>query len=368
MAFVSIPLFRNNSVQHQNAKPILVSTDIDDCLIPWENRKRNGPFNELALQRAVDVTNEARDVIALHWNTGRNLASLKNLAEPTAKACAILDGMQLDFLSTNNGQELYINANHSKTSDWIRALKDADTDPNWTQDIERRTGWSLLKVVQARAEVLDAQGFTELFGEAAQRLALPTYRGLRVYTKPLPNGGLLTMQCFDTQPGFRVSEWQEGRGHLDTETVEQAGLRLQTALQQALKERFKTETTLGHKPMEAGGAHFEAFTLFPDGVNKGAVVEMLLNTYFSQPRAVIGMGDDAYNDLDLLNPLTFEVQNQPIPNYPVIVGENEVAYRAAAANPFHEHVPVEAWDQGLSRQVAKIKQSGVLLKPLFKGS
>jgi hydroxymethylpyrimidine pyrophosphatase-like HAD family hydrolase len=338
----------------ENSKPILISTDIDDCLIPWENRKRNGPFNELALQRAVDVTNQAADSIALHWNTGRNLASLKNLAEPTAKTKPILDGMKLDFLSTNNGQELYVNVQHAKTSDWIRGLAETDMDPRWTQDIEQRTGWSLSKVVQARANVLEAQGFNEVKGDETQSLILPTYKDLRIYARPLGTA-LLTVQCFDTQPGFRISEWSAGQGHLNTEAAEQAGLSLQVALQKALKDLYGTETTLSHKPMEAGAARFLAFTLFPLGVNKGAILNLLLSAYMPQAQAVITVGDDDYNDLDLLQPDTFTVDHRELPNYPVVVGENQPAKQAVADNPRHELVELEHWDAGVTKQLQKIK-------------
>jgi hydroxymethylpyrimidine pyrophosphatase-like HAD family hydrolase len=338
----------------KSPKSILISTDVDDCLIPWENRRRNGPFDEADLRRAVEVTQSVRQDVALHWNTGRNLASLKNLVEPTAKTRPILEAMTLDFLSTNNGQELYVNRENLPTCEWIRALKEADSDPCWREDIEKRTGWSLSNVVGARADVLKALGFSELQGDEAQRLMIPTYRGLRVYVK-LTGDHLLSMQCFDTQPGFRVSEWQEGQGHLDTPLVEETGVLLQKELQTALQDRFGTETTLSHKAMEAGGAHFKAFTLFPCGVNKGAVLTLLLETYLEAPCAVITAGDDDYNDLELLSPIAYKAAGHEILNYPVVVGENENARRAVMNNPNHEWVPVGQWDQGIARQLQKIR-------------
>lgn len=342
-----------------NSQPVLISTDIDDCLIPWEGRKRNGPFNELALQRAVDVTRQANDLIALHLNTGRNLASLKNLVEPTAKTCALLDAMQIDFLSTNNGQELYINQSQAQTSEWIRNLKEADTDPCWTEDIERQTGWSLPKVIQSRASVFAAQNFHEVLGEEAQRLMIPTYKNLRIYTKTIAANRTITIQSFDTQPGFRVSEW-DGQNHLNTDAVEKAGLAVQSTLQQVLKEQYGTDTTLSHKPMEAGGAHFQAFTFFPVGVNKGAVLGLLLKTYMPNAQAVVTVGDDDYNDLELLQPSHFQFNEHQLPNYPVVVGENVKAKQAVTTNPRHELVDLEYWDSGIAKQIAKIRQTGLI--------
>jgi hydroxymethylpyrimidine pyrophosphatase-like HAD family hydrolase len=192
--------------------------------------------------------------------------------------------------------------------------------------------------------------------DEAQRLMLPTYKGLRVYIRP-QGVTLLTVQCFDTQPGFRVSEWDVAQGHLNTEAAEQAGLALQAALQEALQAKYGTETTLSHKPMEAGTARFLAFTLFPKGVNKGAVLNLLLSAYMPRAQAVITVGDDDYNDLDLLQPDTFSASHRKLLNYPVVVGENGQAQRAVADNPRHELVELEHWDAGVARQIQRIKSA-----------
>ena len=344
---------------------ILISTDLDDCLIAWDHRQRNGPFDAPALLRATEALHRTRDVAMLHWNTGRNLASLRNLVEPAVGAVSLLNRMRVDFLSANNGQTLYINREHAETGQWIQNLREADTDPHWTLEIETRTGWRLPDVVKVRAEVLASLGFSGKTGEEAHRLRLPTYRDLRVYAKPVSDGApgeipgnvLLCVQCFDTQPGFRLSEWRADTGHRDTARVVQAGLSIQRVLQQALQTQFGTETTLSHKPMNAGDAYFEAFTLFPDGIHKGGVIPLILSAYMRDPQAVITVGDDDYNDLDLLQPDFFAVSpSRCVPNYPVVVGDNETILRAVTRNPRYEQVPVGCWDEGVTRQMRKLEE------------
>ena len=162
----SIPVLRfqqgRGLTSTQQAKPILTALDIDLTLIPWKAQETDGSLHQDAYQASMNFLNDKQDTQGkefrehslLMLNTGKGLTSLKAVSNELAPLNPI------DALGLADGQQLYINANHEPTQDWIKRLTSQDKDIGW---VKRLGAWDTDEAMHAILDLLTTDlGFKEV--------------------------------------------------------------------------------------------------------------------------------------------------------------------------------------------------------------
>lgn len=328
------PLYRNNP------KPILLSMDFDHTLIRWL-KGDDKAFDEVSLQRNVNAVRDAYPVAAVHLNTGRGLHYFQKAAQVAAP---ILAKMPLDYLSLDNGRELYINKRHERTDKWIARLRTADMEQSWQSQI----GWDAGRVNQAIHELLAAEGFTQTEVTQSPNLTEARYTkteaGLTWMVRTLDNPSAWLMYVKpDAGEASVFDEPQRARGHRMAEQL------LQTLSGLGIEARY------GLEEKHDGNVHYGFFVISPVHVDKAAAIGQVLTHYLSNPKAVITAGDSSYNDTPALKPEAFTAGKTPrtVPNYPIVVGEDATLVSAVQDNPRHEVSREKRLDRAIAAQVEK---------------
>jgi hydroxymethylpyrimidine pyrophosphatase-like HAD family hydrolase len=362
-------------VYEPDKRTVLLSTDVDETLIPWLE-KRTG-FDAGILRRNVAAINKYKPSMAVHLNTGKALSSFQQamkLVQP------LLKRLPVDYLSLNNGQELYINQRHERADQWIAGLQESHAQSSWAMDIEQMTGWCLPKVAAIRAEIFQKLGYSIVDAPQADAYTPSNYRntGIRTFRKQ-EKGHTYIIQAYDNQSGWRFAELVGGDDSqspklvFDEKRHKKLGLMVSQAVQAEIA-RAGIAAESGYKTMTVDQAHYGVYTLLPRNINKGAVVEHLLSLYFEAPKAVITAGDDVYNDGPLLLPKTFKVKGsygqgyhrvhpgQRIRNYPILMLGNEKMEQRLRAkhNVRAQFVPIDQLSDSLDRQMKAIRQQSGL--------
>lgn len=341
-------------------RPILLSTDFDDTLVHWQNAALGA--DELALTRNIQTIQAARPHLTVHINTGRGLGSMQ---EATRRIQSLMARLPLDFLSLNNGQELYVNRRQQRADRWILSLTPADREPGWAFRIQQNTGWHAPSVAQVRNHVLERAGFQpELRPRPA---ALDGSSGARVFSKTV-RGQTLRLEHNPSQPGFLLYALDEQGQPFFGPAQKRMGMSLLAQMQKALASprsiRRMTQnpqaTAVQTNPgflLHRNGLTAVAgiFTLLPQGIHKGSAIEELLQHHLPHTEAVITAGDQSYNDLEAMAPSHYpghhEIAPADIPNYPIVSGTDAKLLDSVADNPRHQAVPVGRLDQALRHQI-----------------
>lgn len=341
-----LPQFGASKTVTKDARPVLLSTDIDGTLISWQ--KRPPGYNELALTRTINAVRDAYDqgLMAVHLNTGRGLTSVQQAVRATQKD---ISKLPVDYLSLNNGQELYVNAKHLRADTWILSLKESDRERGWSLKIHRNTGWESSAVTRAKTDVFSRNGFQEI---QAPEMVSPGYEGIRTYEKQ-EGGRRIIVQSFDNQPGFKLFSWDANGQNLIDEDMA-IGRKLTAQIRAALCKRPEPiQTDLKKLLVDQNGHHFAMFVPVPRGIHKGAAVKELLSRFMSRPQAVITAGDEIYNDADMLLPFRYEVNGKRVRNLPIISG-GQRALTEKVRNRQVEAVSSGDLGPAIEKQLAKV--------------
>ena len=352
--FLQAPRFAQAPKLQAAGKPVLLSSDIDDTLIHWTNHGQD--FNELAMRGTVNTVNRHRDKLAVHLNTGRGLSSVQQAAVRTAP---ILKDLPVDFLSLNNGLELYVNKRHERADQWIQHLTEADQDPVWKAAVAAKTGWQFDRVRATREKILKANGFVKQ--PVADPAAGGTFRNMDTWTRPAASGHTLLVQCFGNQPGFKFSELVPGvDGAPDGQDWTPGLHRVAQRMLREYRDVLKADgiVTQDHwMSGEEGPRKFGIYTLVPKGIQKGAGIQGVLDQFMPRVQAVITAGDHHYNDTDALKPRGFRREQNPkvfVPNYPILSGPNTILQDRLKNRPRHVEVPMGYLGPGIDQQVGRI--------------
>lgn len=327
-------------------RPVLFSTDLDLTLIKWQSGDPG--FDEVALQRNARAIRQYRPQMAVHINTGRGLHSFQNAV---AKAAHIFKQIPVDFLSLNNGMELYVNRAGERSDRWIAGLKTTDQDPGYQAAIARRTHWNFEVIRRARESVLARRGFAE---SIRPDLVPKNYMGMRVFVRE-SRGRTFVAQMFNDQPGIKFFEYQNGQ----VVFTPALGRYLHGLINEIKAEAEKTTGPLSTfkyaDEVKDKGQHFGLYILMPRGVNKGLAVKDVLDRFMLDPQAVISAGDHSHNDTELLTPWRFPVGDRGhVRNYPILSGQDAHLTRKLARRPRTETVPQAYLDTGIQRQMGKV--------------
>ncbi len=336
----SQPVFRSE------AAPVLLSTDLDLTLVSWQ--KADPGYDEVALQGSVRAINRYRPQMAVHLNTGRGLASFKNAV---ARMPSAFSRLPVDFLSLNNGLELYVNRNHQRADQWIAGLRMEDQDPEYRDAIRRRTGWDFPEIKRARETVLARQGYVEAI---RPDLTPHNYRGMRTFVREF-RGRTFVVQCFDDQPGIKFFEQKDGASVFSPALSRYLHRLVNAIAAEAATRTGPLQTFKFADEVRDHGQHFGMYILMPKGVDKGAAVRAVLDRFMLDPKAVITAGDHRHNDTELLTPWRFPVGNRGhVRNYPVLSGTDAVLARKLQKRPRALSVPQGHLEGGIDRQMGRI--------------
>lgn len=327
----------------------LFSTDLDETLINWHSGQKS--YDELKLARNAKVIQQWAPQMAVHINTGRGLVSMQ---QATKVAAPILKKIPVDFLSLNNGQELYVNRKHQRSDQWIAQLKPGDQDATWQKIVQLKTGWTLPKVQQVREAVFANAGFKEI------KKNLPgggvrQYKDTRTFVKPMENGVIRAVQLFADQPGFKYLTIQNNRQVYGPQEHQEAMSILKAMVSGLKQQRVSAETGFMEVHDPGAKAHFGIYTLIPKDINKGSAVQTVLERYLKAPKGVITAGDHEYNDGAALSPERFEIgKNKSVTNYPIVSGRRDALFKHLKPHPQVVFVDQADLGPGLEKQVGKI--------------
>lgn len=118
-------------------KPAMIHLDIDHTLISWADRENQIP-HEKGLKAAVQSLQKHKEKAIVGISTARALAETTRLA-------SLLSGVPIDFIATNNGQQLFLNEDNLPTEDFIAGLELNQADAEWNQTLRQNHGWNPLK-------------------------------------------------------------------------------------------------------------------------------------------------------------------------------------------------------------------------------
>lgn len=323
-----------------NPKPYLLSLDFDQTMIRWL-KGDDKAFDELALRRNVDAIRASYPISAVHVNTGRGLHSFQKVA---GVASPFLARMPLDYLSLDNGRELYVNKRHERADKWIARLRTTDAERSWQEKI----GWKPAIVNDAIRRLALEAGYVQVGTTANANMNMTTYTRTG-------NGLTWTLQALDNPSAFLIYAEAAGEKNQVFDEPQRAhGRRLAEHLLGQLAS-LGIEARYGLEEKHAGDQNYGYFVFAPANVDKGAAIRELLDHYFSKPQAVITAGDSSYNDTPALAPLAYDGKKpeQPVLNYPIVLGQDDVLAKAVQDNPRHEISTESRLDQAITRQLEK---------------
>lgn len=327
------PLYRNNP------KPVLLSMDFDHTLIRWL-KGDDKTFDELGLQRNVNAVRDAYPVAAVHLNTGRGLHYFQRAARAAAP---ILARMPLDYLSLDNGRELYVNKRHQRADRWIAGLKTTDTEASW----QKKIGWDAATVNAAIRQLVLEAGFVQTGIESSANLTEVRYQ---------KTGGALTwtLKTLDNPSAFLVyARPRDGETSVFEEPQRAEGRRMAERLIRQLAG-LGIEARYGLEEKHDGNVHYGFFVFAPARVDKAAAIREVLGHYLGNPQAVITAGDSSYNDTPALGPEAFTTDsNRTVANYPIVVGGDPALAAAVQGNPRHAVAADKRLDQAIAAQIGK---------------
>ncbi len=331
-----------------NDKPVLLSTDLDDTLVHW---LPTGKPDEMKLARNKQTLRKSRSELVVHVNTGRGLTAFKELGP-------LLKRMPLDFLSLNNGQELYVNQNAKDAVSWVRSLAPEDQEKTWKQHIKRTRGWDAAQVMQTLQEQLQAMGLKH----SAQ------LGNRQVYTCFVTPQRMMNVSMYSDQPAIFVQEvWLKSDGTPEKReaTAQSHDLAVQLMNRVIRQLTPAMRISMDWKVSNKVGQSYGIYILEPQGIHKGNVIDYLTRRLLKQPRAVITAGDHEYNDQEMLSRLSYQAQahrspgnqsgRKSVPNYPIVSGNRPALVEALKAHPRVEQVELGELQPGLEAQLEKIR-------------
>lgn len=331
-------------------KPVLLSTDVDSTLIAW-NPATNLP-DEVKLQRIKSLLKTFRPKVAVHINTGRGLTSMKQAARH-------LSGFPVDFLSVNNGEELYINRTGLPADQWIKALTQRDQEAGWQRRVFLKTGWDQKRYHHIFKDILKAEGFKPI---DASRLEVSQFKNVTAHAKQLPNGETVVVHWYGDQPAYAVSgavlsKNDQGKTIFKrtcTPAIRRFAGQLQTKILEKLgKSGVQAGAT--HHTVEMDSAHVPVYSIFPQGYSKATPVAEIVNRFMTHVKGVITAGDHHYNDTPMLSALRYRVSpNHTVRNYPVISGKNTILWSHVGSHPRVTRVEEGDLAPGIRRQLGRI--------------
>jgi hydroxymethylpyrimidine pyrophosphatase-like HAD family hydrolase len=320
-----------------NGKPVLFATDVDECLMDWKPGQRSVALDNEKLHETKAAIRSARCRMYVGLNTARSIEKLGPLKP-------FLKGMSLDYLSLENGQEIYWNTRYQSTARWIDGLTHAKADASWNKTVSQ-TGWQLAPAKKIIRESLIQQGFTPTD-------SVDPHSPL---TGALPNGQAVKIGFFSPRmSSFNVTiqnPLPDAQRYCD-----QLGEQVRKALASAGIQIDPVSFPLEEPSSEGKQVHFiNAYR--PKGIHKKAALDHIAQQ-LPGIRAVITAGDNIQlNDGQMLKAthfLTKEGVNAP--NYAILTNaEPQIrALMPVSVYPRMEYAAPGALAQPLRQQLRKV--------------
>ncbi len=149
---------QNCFLRFQNKKPpdILLVTDVDHSIIPWEKEKYKKSVDLLALKNNQSVLRDIQERSITALVTGLGWRSMKEIN-------SYFEGFPvIDFLSCDNGKgDFFFNQNEHLPHEWIKQLKLEDSNFGWQSYMKDKVGWDKVLVMSTFHEALQESGFND---------------------------------------------------------------------------------------------------------------------------------------------------------------------------------------------------------------
>lgn len=298
----------------RQAKPpaakIAVSLDVDNTLVRWGSWSSNP--DEVGLAHTAKVLNANRDRLVTVLNTGRSLSALQRIA-------GVLRDVPVDYLVLNNGQEIYFNRQNEPTDRWLSGLTPRDQDRRWRQSVRDVTGWDFKHVLLPRLKAFLAE---EGFAATGKQPDFTRHPTLTQTSESKENGRLMAVLVPD-QSGIIFTTASGDFTEAHQQEADAMMARFTDALKAAGVHAESAGYYFSHKLSDAPDRRFYHAWLSPRGITKASGLQRVLRR---EPgvKAVITAGDHGYNDTEILTRSSFfSRHHQPVPNYPILCGEDE---------------------------------------------
>lgn len=324
----------------ERRKDVLLSVDVDHTLLGWANDD-DLELDQTLLDNTRQTLKNHRHKMGIHLNTGRSLRAMQAIAP-------FLKNFPIDYLSTNNGQELFINRRKNRdAATWIANLKPSDQARSSQQKL-KRSGWNTPKAMALLTQVFQEAGFTPNTTPVQNTQYDNALRVERII-----DGQRVTIEYYNDQPGFYL--------HPNVSTNNGKSTIGSTLLKQ-WQERLKQADLHGNVVNFYSGTHdetnesaFAMYLIFPDNITKATPVEDLTKKRLPNLEGVITAGDSASNDYDLLSPITYA---KHLKNYPIVSGQTSSLAQKMAKHPRILTTPTACLAPAIERHYQSITQAG----------
>jgi len=160
----AIPIQQTNNIsncffrfQSKPAPDIMLITDVDHSIIPWEKDKYKIAVNSKALSNNKIVLSDINDRLITALVTGLGWRSMQEISSH-------FDGFPvIDFLSCDNGKgDLFFNQKELLPFQWLKQIGLKDSNAEWQSYIKNKVGWDQSLVMSVFNQVLHKQGFKDI--------------------------------------------------------------------------------------------------------------------------------------------------------------------------------------------------------------
>lgn len=336
-----------------DGRKIAISSDIDDTLIQWSLKNKQGL--PLGLPETLKYFQKNREHLLLALNTGRGLVSMQELIGSIRKLPKqLLENLPLKALVVNNGQMIFHNTAQQSLVDWVPTLTQDQQDKTWQSALAHVTGWNLEIVTQVLHQEILKAGFKEL--PPADPPALTVKKS---YIKTLPGGKQLILNRFPDQPSFRLVSETPDPTLKELQLAENVAQKVLASLHakgwdvEMRQSHFAVTNPKGGSPLNQC-----IFIYKPRPIHKGAAFQYLLRLWeATEPKPIAGVitaGDDDYNDSEMLKHPYHDLSGEAYHSLPIISGNRLNLLRLMAQVKNTVQIPAGTLLDGIKTQIRKI--------------
>ena len=347
----TIPIQQTNNIsncffrfQNKPAPDIMLITDVDHSIIPWEKDKYKIAVNSKALSNNKIVLSNINDRLITALVTGLGWRSMQEISSH-------FDGFPvIDFLSCDNGKgDLFFNQKELLPFQWLKQIGLKDSNVEWQSYIKNKVGWDQSLVMSAFNQVLHKQGFKDT------NTVLPMTYQFYIIKQGLIQNNLVSIVIDPDESSLYIKKEE----HLPTVFYEE----LTKDISSLIKDQLKQAGSNVDFTVSDHDNYFYSFFYPNNGteINKASVInyifEICPNEIAQNIKAVIAIGDSA-NDTHLIPHEIKLSNNRTIPVYSIMSGTGLINKPAFATHPRIE-IAKDTGDVGnaIKNVVAKIDLS-----------
>lgn len=312
---------------------VLFFSDIDDTFVPWVQYNQQAETDKIERTQATLQALKGETVNALC--SARGLSSIQALMP-------YLEGMPLQVLGVNGGQQVFVNYDNLPADQWLPSLTPQDADAGWQAVVsERSGGFSTPAVLKDLKDTLQDLGFHR----SHKPLPKPLEKR-EVYLASLTGKGdeVAVVALSPDQSSFMVranpTDLSAPLKHNHRQLARRIAHELETKMQQK-------GVQMEAKRFIDDGEHI-IYLLQPKNIDKQSLLEHLIGRYPSV-QAVITAGDHI-NDT-MLTPSSYG----EVPNYRIVSGERPEVATPLLTEPNVAQVPKGELSLGLVSHMIRLK-------------